>query len=346
MESQPRPVRVQSYSWRQIGDSKLPADTLERAKQFTALVIEAASATVPRTKPGKNTRCCITPELRQLISKRNRLRRNLHQNKNEWLEICRNVRDKVAAARKNQWVEFIEEVEYGTDLRKMWSVLHFLGDSTTPSQSNEALKLGDKTISSSLKKVDAFMQHYEERKRTSRRLKSAMSAGDASAQDFTKLELEKAIASMRSRGAAGSDEITPAFIKAFIQNAKCALLALYNDSWNHAAVPQGWRNATIIPLLKAGKDLASVASYRPISLTSCLAKSWNLWSPLGSCTWSKIEESLATTNVVDEGRDVAKTSSSDLRKPLSTPSNPEILAKWLWRFSITARHSTVFGDKS
>ena len=142
----------------------------------------------------------------------------------------------------------------------------------------------DKSVSSSVKKADAFMQHYakesrlqfskseRDTNRTSRRLKSAMSADDAIAQDFTMLELEKAIASVRSRGAAGPDKIKPAFIKSFGHNAKCALLALYNDSWNHAAVPQGWRNATIVPLLKAGKDPASIASYRPISLTSCLAK--------------------------------------------------------------------------
>ena len=135
-----------------LQDAKLQVDTLERAKQFTALVIETATATVPRTKLGKKTRCYITSEIKQLISKRNRLRRNLHQNKNEWLETCRDVREKVAAARKNQWVEFIEEVEYGTDPRKLWSILHSLNDSTTPSQPNEALKLGDKTISSSLKK--------------------------------------------------------------------------------------------------------------------------------------------------------------------------------------------------
>ena len=71
-----------------------------------------------------------------------------------------------------------------------------------------------------------FSKSERDTNRTSRRLKSAMSADDASAQDFTMLKLEKAIASMRSRGAAGPDEITPAFIKAFGHNAKYALLAL------------------------------------------------------------------------------------------------------------------------
>ena len=72
--------------------------------------------------------------------------------------------EKVAAARKNQWVELIVEIEYGTDPRKLWSVLHSLGYTTTPIQPNEALKLGDKTISSSLKNADAFMQHSSSRR--------------------------------------------------------------------------------------------------------------------------------------------------------------------------------------
>ena len=33
-----------------------------------------------------------------------------------------------------------------------------------------------------------------------------------------------------------------------------------------------WRVATIIPLLKAGKSPSEVASFRPISLTSCVVK--------------------------------------------------------------------------
>ena len=37
---------------------------------------------------------------------------------------------------------------------------------------------------------------------------------------------------MRSRGAAGRDQITPAFIKAFGQNAKRTLHVLCNESWN------------------------------------------------------------------------------------------------------------------
>ena len=39
-----------------------------------------------------------------------------------------------------------------------------------------------------------------------------------------------------------------------------------------SGVPQVWRTATIIPLLKAGKPASELASYRLVSLTSCVVK--------------------------------------------------------------------------
>ena len=50
------------------------------------------------------------------------------------------------------------------------------------------------------------------------------------------------------------------------------LLDLFNRSFISGTVPQAWRNAVIIPLLKAGKSASDLASFHPISLTSCVAK--------------------------------------------------------------------------
>ena len=46
------------------------------------------------------------------------------------------------------------------------------------------------------------------------------------------------------------------------------LLDIFNLSWKQGQVPQCWREATMIPVLKTGKN--KILSYRPISLTSCV----------------------------------------------------------------------------
>jgi len=49
------------------------------------------------------------------------------------------------------------------------------------------------------------------------------------------------------------------------------LLDLYNRVWT-GQIPQDWRHAIIMPILKPGKDPQDISSYRPISLTSAVGK--------------------------------------------------------------------------
>ena len=50
------------------------------------------------------------------------------------------------------------------------------------------------------------------------------------------------------------------------------MLQLFNRCLREGCTPQIWRNAVIIPILKANKSPSDLASFRPISLTSCVAK--------------------------------------------------------------------------
>ena len=77
---------------------------------------------------------------------------------------------------------------------------------------------------------------------------------------------------MKRKGAPGADDIPPAFIKELGPRALTELLEIFNASFHHADIPQLWRHAIVIPLLKSGKPASEIASYRPISLTSCTVK--------------------------------------------------------------------------
>ena len=63
-----------------------------------------------------------------------------------------------------------------------------------------------------------------------------------------------------------------ALLKSLGPLAHQELLSKFNSSFSLAHCPQIWRVATIIPLLKVGKYPSEVASFHPISLTSCVIK--------------------------------------------------------------------------
>ena len=78
---------------------------------------------------------------------------------------------------------------------------------------------------------------------------------------------------MKSHNAAvGPDEIHYEFLKKL---PSCSLdfhLQAFNEVWVSGKFPTSWKQATIIPIPKHGKDNTDPSNYRQIALTSCLCK--------------------------------------------------------------------------
>jgi ribonuclease HI len=226
----------------------------------------------------------LTPTVKAAVKRRNRLRRKVKTQRREWLEACVEVRKVTEEARDNKWREIVEGALQEEDERKVWSFIKSLNGSPTSNSPNEAIKVNGKLLTSSKKKADAFMNHYAEvsslklskedraERRRMKQLLQKASVDGASGKPFTMRELDRALSKMKTKGAPGPDEIPPSFLKALGPLAKQELLEIFNASLEGADVPQIWRRAIIVPLLKAGKSPAKLASYRPISLTSCVVK--------------------------------------------------------------------------
>ena len=84
-------------------------------------------------------------------------------------------------------------------------------------------------------------------------------------------ELKDAISKAHDT-ATGPDEVHYQMLKHLPPKSLHALLDIFNDMWETGKFPESWELATIIPILKPGKDHAEPNSYRPIALTSCLCK--------------------------------------------------------------------------
>ena len=72
--------------------------------------------------------------------------------------------------------------------------------------------------------------------------------------------------------AVGPDNIHYQLLKHLPKKSKETLLSIFNQIWKSGVLPHSWKEATIIPIPKPGKDNTNASNYRPIALTSCVCK--------------------------------------------------------------------------
>ena len=166
----------------------------------------------------------------------------------------------------------------------MWKVIQGLNGTPDANSPNEAMSHNGRTITDIKSKTNVFINHYARVSRLNmsqsardinRQFKKCLHAPSVDNESCAPLQMSKlqsAIKRMKDKGAAGPDNIPPSFLKALGPLALQELLSIFSSSFSLAHCPQILRVATIILLLKTGKSPSEVASFRPISLTSCVVK--------------------------------------------------------------------------
>jgi hypothetical protein len=96
------------------------ADNMEKSlKQmttfFTSTIKETAEKHIGKIKRRGSGREWLTPEIKSAIKNRNRLRRDVHNNREEWVNECRRVQDLGKVAKEERWKNFIEETDWKGD---------------------------------------------------------------------------------------------------------------------------------------------------------------------------------------------------------------------------------------
>ncbi|KAG8339745.1 hypothetical protein TRVL_09430 [Trypanosoma vivax] len=91
-------------------------------------------------------------------------------------------------------------------------------------------------------------------------------------QPITEAEPDVALRELSSGTAPGDDEIHCEEPKQLGRVSRRCILRLFNYSLRTGQVPAKRRHGIIVPLLKPNKPANSVASFRPVTLTSTLCK--------------------------------------------------------------------------
>ena len=89
---------------------------------------------------------------------------------------------------------------------------------------------------------------------------------------FSPDEFLAAASNLSSSTATGPDKVAYPMLKHLPRSGMDFLLHIFNLSCSSHSFPSIWKTSSIIPIHKMGKPLDSPASFRPISLTSCVSK--------------------------------------------------------------------------
>lgn len=172
------------------------------------------------------------------------------------------VTKSIAQERSKTWNALIESTEMSNDSKKAWALIHKLrGDpKATPQHpkvtanqvANQLLENGKSGKRG--KKIKLNCNKYIEDPGFTRPL--------------TMEEMEARISTLKPGKAIGLDHIATEQIKHFGLKAKTWLLQLYNDCVMTPKLPNIWKKAHTIALLKPGKDPFAPENFRPISLFS------------------------------------------------------------------------------
>ena len=89
---------------------------------------------------------------------------------------------------------------------------------------------------------------------------------------FSPVEFLAAASNLSSSTATGPDKVAYPMLKHLPRSGMDFLLHIFNLFWSSHSFLSIWKTSSTIPIHKMGKPLDSPASFRPISLTSCVSK--------------------------------------------------------------------------
>ena len=244
---------------------------------FTAKLHNIADKSIPKTStvPKKLDKPWFDEDWRMVIDTRKKslqkfkkhpTRQNLDGYKKDYAKARRTISE----AKRQSWRAYVSTLNNNTSAKHTWQMLRRISG-----------KRKDKTdIAETLATSFAAKSspdHYQEKFREIRDKEKEHTLDFESDNDekynvnFSKRELIKSIA-QATDSATGPDEIQHQFLKHLPDVSRDLLLLLLNDLWQSQDFPDGWREATVIPIPKPGKDRTYPNNYRPIALTSCLCK--------------------------------------------------------------------------
>lgn len=256
-------------------------------KEFNNCILTAARETIP-CGARKNFKPYWTNTLQELQERLEEARSEAEQNPSQvnhnafQAAKANYLRVKLKAVRSS-WREKTAALNLEKDGAKLWRLTKQLNDEDSKGpkitlEENGRILMGKQAanhLANSYAKesdIPVSAEKQREARREQRERRTQEREPGPMTNPLTAQELRSALKKLKTKKSPGPDAITNEMLIHLGNAAVNKLLEIFNLSWQEGNVPQVWKEATMIPVYKKGKDRKKASSYRPISLTSCVVK--------------------------------------------------------------------------
>jgi ribonuclease HI len=263
---------------------------------FTEKIIAAATKCIPQTsgRVGPKAVPWWCPEAKVAIRRRRKCLRSLRRleqsdpNKPEALarfqEARAAARKAISEAKEQSWEKFVGKISPSSTTTELWRTVNTLRGSRQ--QRTVVLKRANGFTEDPEEAAEELAKYYSERSATSSYpppFQMAKERAEREPMDFSlntdvvyniDITLNELLWALdKGRGVStGPDMVGYPMLQRLPLSVKVTLLELLNKVWHSGEFPTSWRNAIVVPIPKPNCRNPGTESFRPISLTSCMAK--------------------------------------------------------------------------
>ena len=257
------------------------------AALFTSLTLNAAKFSIPFGRIKRPPKAWWSPEVEQAVSERRRAFAAAHrsdEDRQAYISASQRASSVIAKAKTEAWQTTCSSLSPKSNPKSVHSLLCSIAGSPSSSSSSPNFPNCSSPRESALVYA-AYLRSYFSvsqpkalRSRARgylselRRATCSEESHSSFCSPFSLGEFLAAASNLFSSTATGPDKVAYPMLKHFPRSGMDFLLHIFNLSWSSHSFPSMWKTSSVIPIHKMGKPLNSPASFRPISLTSCVSK--------------------------------------------------------------------------
>ena len=248
----------------------------ESNKIITDAILQADKKHIPKGKI--NNKHKLLPEhIRDKIKQRD-IERTKDSTNTNLSDMNKEISSLIQKHKQDIWQQKLDgNWDHRQNTHILWNTINTLSNKQPVQQPNRTITFGNKLKTTAKQIATSFNKQFinnttHKTDKNNRKIDRRTSKLQSEHIDITSEQVRQAIMASKNNNSTGPDNINIKHLKHLGPIALSHLAHLYTTSLNTNVIPQIWKLAKIVPILKPSKDAGIGSSYRPISLLSPIAK--------------------------------------------------------------------------